>query len=48
MEAPGRTSFLKDLCKRTGGRLLRAGSIRDITKTFLEVLDEFRHRYLLS
>ncbi len=48
VEAPGRTTFLKDLCKHTGGRLLRARSIRDIAATFLEVLDEFRHRYLLS
>ena len=47
VEAPGRTRFLRDLCDQTGGRVVRAGSNRDIGATFLEVLDEFRHRYLL-
>jgi Ca-activated chloride channel homolog len=47
VEAPGSTSFLRDLCDQTGGRVVRAGSNRDIARTFLDVLDEFRHRYLL-
>jgi Ca-activated chloride channel family protein len=44
----GRTTFLRDLCERTGGRLLSAGSTGRVRRTFLEVLEEFRHRYLLS
>jgi Ca-activated chloride channel family protein len=43
-----RTSFLRDLCAQTGGRLLSAGPTKKIGETFLEVLAEFRHRYLLS
>ena len=44
----GRGSFLRDLCAQTGGRLLQAGPTKKISETFLEVLAEFRHRYLVS
>jgi VWFA-related protein len=41
-------SFLDQLCARTGGRLIDATSIEDFRQTFLGLLNEFRHRYLLS
>lgn len=44
----GRTGFLRELCAQTGGRILSAESTKKIGETFLEVLDEFRHRYLIS
>ncbi len=40
--------FLQDLAEITGGDLLEVESTRDLNATFLKVLDEFRHRYLLS
>jgi hypothetical protein len=44
----GRIRFLRDVCEQTGGRILSAESTRRIGETFLAVLDEFRHRYLVS
>jgi VWFA-related protein len=41
-------SFLDELCARTGGRLIDAASTEDFRQTFLGLLEEFRHRYLLS
>lgn len=41
-------SFLDQLCARTGGRLIDATSTEDFRQTFLGLLEEFRHRYLLS
>jgi len=40
--------FLNDLCKATGGRLMRVGSMSKLRDAFLLILEEFRHRYLLS
>jgi Ca-activated chloride channel family protein len=40
--------FLGDLTEQTGGRLFRIESTRGLSAVFLEVLDEFRQRYLLS
>jgi len=40
--------FLNDLCKATGGRLMRVGSMSKLREAFLLILEEFRHRYLLS
>jgi len=40
--------FLMDLCAQTGGRALRVDSPEGIARTFLEILTEFRQRYLLS
>jgi Ca-activated chloride channel family protein len=43
-----RKSLVSDLCAATGGRVLQAGSTDKVRETFLRVLEEFRHRYLLS
>jgi VWFA-related protein len=40
--------FLGDLAEQTGGRLFKIESTRSLSSVFLEVLDEFRQRYLLS
>ena len=41
-------AFLKDLGKLTGGAVLEVDSTRDLSQTFLRILEEFRQRYLLS
>jgi Ca-activated chloride channel homolog len=41
-------AFLKDLTRATGGRLYENRSTADLRDTFLQVLDEFRHRYVLT
>jgi VWFA-related protein len=41
-------TFLKDLGELTGGALLEIESTRDLSQTFLRILEEFRQRYLLS
>ena len=43
-----RSSFVARVCAATGGRVLKAASTDRIRETFLRVLEEFRHRYLLS
>lgn len=43
-----RAEFLRDLTEQTGGRLFAVESTRGLREAFLEVLDEFRQRYLLS
>jgi VWFA-related protein len=45
---PERAGFVRELCAATGGRVLKAGSTDGIREAFLRVLEEFRHRYLLS
>jgi Ca-activated chloride channel homolog len=40
--------LLADLTKLTGGGLLKLQSSKDLSATFLRILDEFRNRYLLS
>lgn len=40
--------FLQHLADASGGDLLEVDSTRDLKAAFLKVLDEFRHRYLLS
>lgn len=40
--------FLPDLTRTTGGRLLQLQSTDRLRATFLQVLEEFRHRYLVS
>ncbi len=42
-----RPPFLEQLTTQTGGRLLNVDS-RNLSSTFLEVLNEFRERYLLT
>ena len=43
-----RAEFLGDLTEQTGGRLFTIESTRGLSEVFLEVLNEFRQRYLLS
>jgi Ca-activated chloride channel homolog len=40
--------FLSDLGDATGGDLIEVESTRDLAQTFTDVLNEFRHRYLVS
>jgi VWFA-related protein len=40
--------FLKDLTDSTGGSLFPVESTTDLRAAFLGILDEFRHRYLVS
>jgi VWFA-related protein len=46
----GRTGskFLRDLSELTGGGVFEVESTRDLSQTFLRILDLFRQRYLLS
>ena len=46
--ASGSSSFLRDLASLTGGTAYKIDSTRDLRATFLRILDEFRHRYLVS
>jgi VWFA-related protein len=46
--APRASPFLRDVTNDTGGRLYEVGSTRDLRRTFLTALDEFRQRYLVS
>ncbi len=41
-------SFLKDMTHASGGSLFEARSNRDLRRTFLKVLEEFKSRYLLG
>ena len=40
--------FLRDLTNATGGRMFELQSSERLRSTFVQVLEEFRHRYLLS
>jgi VWFA-related protein len=41
-------SFLSDLTSATGGDLLYADATRDLREHFVAIVEEFKHRYLLS
>ncbi|HSL24136.1 MAG TPA: VWA domain-containing protein [Vicinamibacterales bacterium] len=43
-----RAEFLRDLSDTTGGDLFQVDSTHDLGQTFLAILHEFRHRYLVS
>jgi VWFA-related protein len=43
-----RSSFLRDLTSATAGRLYEIDASSDVQSIFVGILDEFRHRYLLS
>src|SRR5687767_10401039 len=45
---PEASKFLDDLTELTGGATLKIESTRDLSATFLKILDEFRQRYLIS
>ena len=40
--------FLQNLSDSTGGNLIQVESTANLNETFTSILDEFRHRYLLS
>ena len=40
--------FLRELTSLTGGRLFEIDKTANLASTFLGILDEFRHRYLVS
>jgi VWFA-related protein len=42
------SKFLDDLTELTGGATLKIESTRDLSATFVKILDEFRQRYLIS
>lgn len=44
----GRKVFLEDLTRQTGGRLIELESAKDLARAFVDILNEFRQRYLLS
>jgi VWFA-related protein len=44
----GSLSFLHDLAEQTGGSALQVDSLKELSARFVAILDEFRHRYLLS
>ena len=43
-----RPDFLEELSELTGGRLHEVGRDEELSKTFRAILDEFRHRYLVT
>ncbi|HUF49124.1 MAG TPA: VWA domain-containing protein [Vicinamibacterales bacterium] len=45
---PARATFLRELTRLSGGALLEETSVTSLDAAFLDILDEFRHRYLLS
>jgi VWFA-related protein len=45
---PEDSKFLDDLTELTGGATLKVESTRDLSASFLKILDEFRQRYLIS
>jgi hypothetical protein len=46
--APGKASYLSQLSDATGGRLIEVETTRDLNAVFVQVLSEFRHRYVLA
>ena len=42
------SKFLEDLSDLTGGATLKVESTKDLSSTFVKILDEFRQRYLIS
>jgi VWFA-related protein len=45
---PEDSKFLEDLTEMTGGATLKVESTKDLSAAFLNILDEFRQRYLIS
>jgi VWFA-related protein len=44
----GSRQFLRDLADQTGGDAIEVESLRELSARFVGILEEFRHRYLLS
>lgn len=43
-----KVEFLRELSEQTGGRLFELESTKNLSAVFLQMLEEFRHRYLVS
>jgi VWFA-related protein len=48
VRSPAKPEFLRDLSTFTGGRLFEIEKTANLGQTFLGILEEFRHRYLVS
>jgi VWFA-related protein len=44
----GRSEFLEKIAEATGGAMVEIESTRDLSRTLVAILDEFRERYVLS
>jgi VWFA-related protein len=44
----GSAPFLRDLADQTGGSAIEVDSLQQLSSRFVAILEEFRHRYLLS
>ncbi len=44
----GTSEFLEDLAEATGGAVVEIESTKDLSRTFVGILEEFRQRYVLS
>jgi Ca-activated chloride channel homolog len=44
----GSKEFLRELADQTGGDAMEVESLRELSARFVTILEEFRHRYLLS
>jgi Ca-activated chloride channel family protein len=44
----GSKEFLRELAEQTGGDAIEVESLRELSARFVTILEEFRHRYLLS
>jgi VWFA-related protein len=44
----GSVAFLRELAEQTGGSAFEVESLRELSARFVSILEEFRHRYLLS
>jgi VWFA-related protein len=45
---PSKAEFLRDLTSFSGGRLFEMDKTTNVSATFVSILEEFRHRYLVS
>src|SRR5438093_7668495 len=48
IDTVGGAPFLRDLSAFTGGTLYKIESTKDLRAAFIRILEEFRHRYLVS
>ena len=48
VQSPMKSEFLRDLTAFSGGRLYEIEKTADLESTFRAIVDEFRHRYLVS
>jgi VWFA-related protein len=44
----GESDFLEDMAEATGGAVVEIESTRDLSRTFVSILEEFRQRYVVS